>query len=162
VLVPLHRSHVRDQRILNYGVLPELKGFDESELRTSGKLMNPNVLAALRLVGSFRHSSLVGTMSLREIEIQPSGILLVTTDRGVQVKFSSEHEFGPQMIRWRQIHDLAVGAGRDIAQIDLSVTNNVPIKWRAARSVSPARSNSPNSPIAPRPVRNRVYSLNNA
>lgn len=161
VLVPLHRSHVRDPRVLNYAALPELKGFDEAELRTSGKLMNPNVLAALRLVGDFRRSSLVSTMALREIAIQETGILQVTTDRGVRVKFSPEHDFAPQMVRWRQIHDLASGAGREIALIDLSVTNNVPIKWRAAR---PTSSTSPASRTQParRPVRNRVYSLNNA
>jgi hypothetical protein len=63
------------------------------------------------------------------------------------------------MIRWREIHDMSVSAGREIAQIDLSVTNNVPIKWRSARATQPADTR-------PRPEtrsgNKRVYSLNNA
>ena len=159
VMVPLHRSHVRDQRVLNYAALPEIKGFDESEMRASGRLMNANVLAALRLVGDFRRSALVGNTELRTIEIQETGILVVTTGKGIHVKFSPEHDFGPQMARWRKINEVAAGAGREIAQIDLSVTNNVPIKWRTDRATLPTVS--PSQPGRGR-NRNSVYSLNNA
>lgn len=132
VLVPLQRSHVTDVRVLNYMALPELKGVDEAELRTSGLLKNPNVLAALRLVGDFHRSNLVGDVEIKEIEIRPSGILVATTTAGATVKFSSEHDFRLQLLRWRQIHDVGRRSGRAIAQLDLSITNNVPTKWRSA------------------------------
>ncbi len=132
VLVPLQRNHVKDARVLNYAALPELKGVDEAELRTSGLLQSPNVLAALRLVENFRHSNLVGTIEIREIDIRPSGILVVSTTAGARVKFSSEHDFRPQLLRWRQIHDTGRQQGLTIVDLDLSITNNVPTKWRSA------------------------------
>jgi len=155
VLVQLQRAHVRDQRVLNYNALPEIKGFDESELRTTGKLMNPNMLAALRLVRDFRHSELVGSLEMKELKIDPSGILMATTGDGMRVKFSAEHDFRPQLIRWRQIVQVAQESGRQIADVDLSVTNNVPVIWR---EVIPASgSKKPSRRAAP----NRVALLNN-
>jgi cell division septal protein FtsQ len=147
VLVPLQRNHVKDARVLNYGALPELKGVDETELRTSGLLQSPNVLAALRLVENFRRSNLVGTIDLQEIDIRPSGILVVSTTAGAKVKFSSGHDLQPQLLRWRQIHDDGRRKGLAIVDLDLSITNNVPTKWRSAalpnrkadRSVPPRR-----------------------
>jgi len=132
VLVPLQRGHVRDPRVLNYAALPELKGVDEAELRTTGLLQSPGVLAALRLVDNFRHSTLVGTIELDEIDIRPAGILIATTRRGARVKFSSEHDFVPQLRRWRQIYEEGRRQGLAIVHLDLSITNNVPAKWRAA------------------------------
>ena len=130
VLVQLQRAHVRDHRVLNYNTLPEIKGFDESELRRSGKIMNPNMLAALRLVRDFRHSQLVGSLELKELKIDPSGILQVTTGGGMRAKFSAQHDFRPQLVRWRQIVQVATESGKQIADVDLSVTNNVPVIWR--------------------------------
>ncbi|MGB0583135.1 MAG: hypothetical protein ACPGVU_25915, partial [Limisphaerales bacterium] len=132
VLVPLQRNHVKDARVLNYAALPELKGVDEMELRTSGLLQSPNVLAALRLVDDFRHSPLVGTVQMKAINIAPSGILTVTTDAGSRIKFSSEHEFLPQILRWQQIHHKGRDAGQEIVEVDLSITNHVPAKFRTA------------------------------
>lgn len=134
VLVPLQRNHVRDSRVLNYGALPELKGVDETELRTSGLLQTPNVLAALRLVDDFRRSPLVGTVEMKTIDIAPSGILTVTTEVGSRIKFSSEHEFRPQLLRWQQIHHKGRAAGQEIVEVDLSITNHVPAKFRTARA----------------------------
>lgn len=153
VLVPLQRNHVRDARVLNYGALPELKGVDEMELRTSGLLQSPNVLAALRLVDDFRRSPLVGAVDMKEIDIAPSGILTVTTGAGSRVKFSSEHEFRPQLLRWQQIHNEGRAAGQEIVEVDLSITNHVPAKFRTARA--PVRSPSAARPVSARPTHSK-------
>jgi cell division septal protein FtsQ len=149
VLVPLRRNHVTDHRVLNYAALPELKGFDESELRTSGKLANPNVLAALRLVAEFRRSPMLGLIDIEQIELERNGILTALTRKGMQVKFSSENRFDQQLSHWRQIHDLARQAGKKISKLDLSVTNNVPLHWQNAAPANRRSSARPTRRIHP-------------
>lgn len=146
VLVPLRRNHVTDHRVLNYAALPELKGFDESELRTSGKLANPRVLAALRLVADFRRSPMLGLINIEQIELEQNGTLTAVTRKGMQVKFSSENRFDQQLAHWRQIHDLARQAGKEISRLDLSVTNNVPLHWKDAVPVNRRSSTRPTGP----------------
>ena len=144
VLVPLRRNHVTDHRVLDYQLLPELRGFDESELRTSGKLMNPQVLAALQLVADFRRSPMLGLIDIRQIQLEKSRILTAVTADGLHVKFSTENRFDRQFAHWRQIHDLAKQAGKKIASLDLSVTNNVPLHWEDSRpATQPSRSRPP-------------------
>lgn len=153
VLVPLRRNHVTNHRVLNYTALPELKGIDESELHVSGKLVKPQILAALKLAAAFRNSPMLGLLDIRQIDLsEPETLTALTSDKA-RVRFSTEHDFTTQLARWRQIHDLARQAGKRITDLDLSVTNNVPLHWD---DVSPVNQRSSVRPAPRRLPSNNV------
>jgi hypothetical protein len=74
---------------------------------------------------------------LQRINVSAPEILQVTTSQGAEVTFSLSH-FDRQFRRWRMIHDLYQQSGKAIASLDLSIANNLPVRWVAASSFPPA------------------------
>ena len=87
------------------------------------------------LIGEFRRSPLAGTVDLRVIALSQPRILRVTTGDGGQVDLSTGR-LSRQLNRWARIRAHGQKFGLAIETVDLSVTNNVPVRWMLSPSIA--------------------------
>jgi len=75
-------------------------------------------------------------VDLKRIDVSSPDVIVVTTAQGSEITFALEN-LDQQMRRWRQIHDLGQRTHRNVASIDLAVSNNVPVRWLEAKVIPP-------------------------
>lgn len=127
--------------------LPLLSGLKLGEVRPGQPLGSPAAQAALKLASDFAYSPLAGLVDLRRIDVSAPDVIVVTTAQGSEITFGLDN-MDQQLRRWRQIHDLGLRTHRNVASIDLAVSNNVPVRWLEAQIVPP-----PAKP--PKPIRSK-------
>ena len=118
--------------------LPVVSGIDLKKLKslTPGRLAGlPKLRAALGLIGECRRSPLAGVVDLRVIDLSQPRILRVTTGDGGQVDLSTER-LARQLNRWARIRAHGQKFGLAIETVDLSVTNNVPVRWMLSPTIA--------------------------
>ena len=118
--------------------LPVISGIDLNKLKTlaAGRPAGlPKLEAALGLIGEFRRSPLAGVVDLRVIDLSQPRILRVTTGDGGQVDLSTGR-LAKQLNRWARIRAHGQKVGLAIETVDLSVTNNVPVRWMLSPTVA--------------------------
>jgi len=138
VMLPLERGMQRPLPSAAEDSLPILTGLNRSDLRPGRPVDSPQVMAALRLIEAFENSPMFGLADLARIELIWPDVLRVTTRYGSEITFSMDR-LETQLLRWRSIYDVGARAGRGIASLDLSVTNNVPTLWVEAGAVAPEK-----------------------
>jgi cell division septal protein FtsQ len=144
VMVPLDPRQRVQPLLSPDDSLPVLLGLSQLD---SQQLNAPTVRAALQLAAEFPLSPMAGLVDLKRIDVSQRDVLVVTTGQGAEVTFALENlDF--QLRRWRVVHDEGLRLARNIASLDLAVSNNVPVKWLEAKFVPPP-------PKAPKPLRNR-------
>jgi len=114
--------------------LPILVGVQAGDVQLGRPAESPQIQAALKLLQEFDHSPMAGIVELQRINVSLPEILEVTTTQGAVVTFSLHH-FDTQLHRWRLIYDQYQKWGKAIASIDLSIANNLPVRWIAASSL---------------------------
>jgi cell division protein FtsQ len=126
--------------------LPEVTGLNVYQLQAGRRVESFQAMAALQLIGAFKHSPMAGLVELRRIDVSSRGVIVATTGQGGAITFGLEN-FGQQLRRWREIYDLGVSENKMIASLDLAVTNNVPVRWTerlsppaALKSINPENS----------------------
>lgn len=124
--------------------LPSLLGINLNQLQPGTKLNSPRARAALDLISRFALSPMAGLVDLREVDVSVPGVLVVQTDQGSKVTFGL-NDFDQQFRRWREIHELGLQLKRNVAAIDLAVSNNVPVRWLEA-TVAPPPAKPPKTP----------------
>ncbi len=119
--------------------LPALVGLPVSELRPGRQTGMPQVQAALRLIQAFKQSPMAGRVELRQINLSEPFILKVLTDQNSTIVFSLQKpEF--QLHRWTAIYEHGLRLGKQVAWMDLSVANNVPVRWQEPPAATPMNS----------------------
>lgn len=120
--------------------LPVLTGLKLTDLQPNRRIESPQVQAALGLIAAFASSPMSGLVDLRQIDVASPEIIVVKTGQGGEITFGLD-EFDRQLRRWREIYDLGIRQRRNIASLDLAVTNNIPARWleASAAPVSPPR-----------------------
>jgi cell division protein FtsQ len=118
-VIPL--SQMNDQ-------LPVITGLNVYQLQAGQRLQSPQALAALQLIGAFKHSPMAGRVDLRSIDVSSPGVVVATTGQGGEITFGLDN-LEQQLRRWREIYDLGAGQNKMIASLDLAVANNVPVRW---------------------------------
>ena len=108
--------------------LPVLTGLNVYELQPGHRVESPQVQAALKLLGAFDHSPMVGLVDLRRIDLTSPEVVVVTTGQGSEITFGLDN-LEQQLRRWRGIYDLGQSKNKIIASADLAVANNVPVLW---------------------------------
>jgi cell division septal protein FtsQ len=121
--------------------LPILSGLNLAELQPGRRVNSPQIEAALSLISQFACSPMAGLVDLRNIDVTGPDVLVVTTAQHSEVTFGFE-DMERQLGRWREIHDLGLRLKRNVATIDLAVSNNVPVRWLEA-NVAPVPAKSP-------------------
>jgi cell division septal protein FtsQ len=123
--------------------LPLLTGLDPRELLPGRTVNQPQVKTALELIGRFRQSPMAGLATLQQIDVSSSQTLQVSTWQGSRVTMSLR-ELDRQLLRWRLIHDYGKQHRRVPATMDLSIRNNLPVRWH-----EPPRAGNPNTSSHP-------------
>lgn len=124
--------------------LPVLTGVLLSEIRPGRQTESAQVRAALQLLQAFERSPMTGAVDVKEIDVSAPGFLNLTTGQNCAVIFGLA-EFDQQLLRWREVFDHGQRFNRNLAWMDLSVSNNVPARWLEA-SIVPAPPTRPAKP----------------
>ena len=129
VMEPLDPKLSLEKRNLNW--LPVLVGVNQADLLPGRSIKTSQVRAALQLIIRFDLSPMAGLAHMRHINISGRETMEVITWRGATVRLHL-HGLDHQLARWRQIHDLGHKHNRAIATVDLSIKNNLPVRWMLA------------------------------
>jgi len=121
--------------------LPMLYCPSQNELGPGRQINSPQGIAALNLIAQFALSPMAGVVDLRRVDATAPDVLVVQTGQGSEVTFGL-NDLEHQLRRWREIHDFGMRTKRNVAAIDLAVSNNVPVRWLEA-TVSPAPAKPP-------------------
>lgn len=121
--------------------LPVLRSVKFNELQPNRRIEAPNVQAALKLVSAFECSPMAGLVDLKSIDVGSPDVLAVSTGQGSEVIFGL-NDVERQLRRWREIYDFGARNHRNLATLDLAVTNNIPVRWLEA-SVTPEPAKAP-------------------
>ena len=116
--------------------LPCLTSVPLVELQPGRQVELSQIRAALHLISNLDHSPMAGMVELQSINVAAPEILEATTSQGAQITFSLD-QFDLQLRRWREIYNQYQQWGKAIASLDLSVTNNLPVRWIAASGMPP-------------------------
>ena len=118
--------------------LPVIAGIDLKTLRTlaPGRPAGlPKLKAALEVIREYRKSAMVGEVDLRVVDLSQPQILRVTTGDGGQIDLS-RNRLQQQFNRWARIRAHGQKYGLAIEAMDLSVTNNVPVRWMLSPNIA--------------------------
>jgi cell division septal protein FtsQ len=136
------------ERVLVPHPLPRLLGIPPGELVVGRHMDAPGLRPALRLLTSFRNSSMAQNAPLLTVDVSHPGRIGVVTDQGAFLTFGWEDLEG-QLTRWQRIHEYVGERGMGIATLDLSVSNNVPVTLRKAPAQAPALAPDPTPSTQP-------------
>ena len=136
VMTPLAASYASSVALTGAESLPVLTGVLGTELRPGKRAESADIHAALRFILAFDRSPMIGAVDLKSIDLSSPPVLQVTTRQGNEVILAPE-EFDRQLRRWRAIHDFAAHEARQIASLDLSVSNNIPLRWQEPGAPAP-------------------------
>ena len=79
---------------------------------------------------------MAGLTHLRQIDISQRETLEVITWQGGHVTLGL-NGIDRQLGRWRQVYDLGRKHRRAISSVDLSIKNNLPVRWRVPTHLGP-------------------------
>ena len=118
--------------------LPVIAGIELKTLRSlaPGRAADlPKLQSALNLIRAYRRSSLAGEIDLRVVDLSQPRILRVTTGDGGQIDLATSR-LSQQFSRWARIRAHGGKYGFAIETMDLSVTNNVPVRWMLSPTIA--------------------------
>jgi hypothetical protein len=122
--------------------LPVVCGIDGSELHPGWAVDSPRIQDALELLQAFEESPMYPYIYLVRIDVYAPQVIKVITHQGSEVTLMPDR-WDVQFSRWRLIHDLGSRQSNTIACLDLSVSNNLPVRWVEASTVPPVNSKPP-------------------
>ncbi len=136
-MLPPKNSHVSAPEGARFDRLPYVSGVSGTEIRTGRRVKSLQMDSALQLVEEFARSPMSGLVDLDVVDLSLPGVLVVKTRQKNEITFALDG-FDRQMRHWRLIHDLALREGRQVATLDLSVSNNVPARWQEQEPERPS------------------------
>lgn len=135
VLPPLRPEWVKPGEATDFAHLPQLVGLDGYPVIPGQVLRHRMAHAGLELIRAYEQSSLYALVDLDRVDVSGNHLLQGILRQGTEVTFATD-DFERQMRYWRSIHDYGERLGRVAASLDLSITNNLPVRWRT-NAVSP-------------------------
>jgi hypothetical protein len=132
VLLPLPRDPATQETAEVEAFLPLLIGVSSVPFTVNAPVHDPQILGALRFLAAFENSLMAGLTELVSVDVSRPGELEVLTSLGGRVNFGlreGDPRFDQQLPAWAAVHQDGVGRGRLIGTLDLSVTNNAPLRW---------------------------------
>jgi len=115
---------------------PSITGANLAEVSPGRQVESAQIRAAMRLILAFERSPLAGWVELKSIDVSAPSVLQITTDQRSEV-FLRDGDLERQLHRWRLLYDLGAARGQQIGSLDLSVGENIPLRWLEAGSVQP-------------------------
>jgi cell division septal protein FtsQ len=134
-------SAQRESQSASKEALPALVGIPLADLRPGRRTALAQVHAALRLLQAFEQSPMAGRVQLRQVDLSSPWLLKVGTDQKSTIVFSLDNPEA-QLRRWAAVYQYGLRSNKQIAWMDLSVANNVPVRCQeqatAAETTAPA------------------------
>lgn len=115
---------------------PLITGVNISELRAGRQVDSPQVRAALKFLSAFAHSPMAPLVDIARVDVSAPDVLLVTTVQQNEVTFRTT-DFEKQLNRWALVFAKGQEQSRQIATLDLSVPDYVPLRWLDSAVVPP-------------------------
>jgi|YNPBryantNP2012_1023418.scaffolds.fasta_scaffold13319_3 hypothetical protein len=119
--------------------LPLIRGVAQRDLCPGRKVGSASVESALRLLGCFGRFEMAREVEVRVIDVSTPGLMSVMTDEGAILTLSHTG-LEEQLRRWALVRDACMRAGKTISSLDLSITNNCPLRWAEASNSLPVRA----------------------
>ena len=116
--------------------IPLVIGLNQADLMPGRSVQSQQLESALSLIRRFDLSPMAGLEHLRLIDISHRETVEVVTWHGGQVTLSL-NGIDRQLERWRQLYDLGRKHNRAIFSVDLSIKNNLPVRWRVSTRLGP-------------------------
>jgi cell division septal protein FtsQ len=130
---------------------PAITGISINELRAGRVIDSPQVRAALRFLVAFEQSAMATLVDVARVDVSAPDVLTVTTAQQNEITFRTT-DFEKQLNRWWLVHTKGQELSRQIASLDLSVGENIPLRWLEAVAVPPT---------APKPKKPSPYKKKN-
>jgi cell division septal protein FtsQ len=130
---------------------PAIIGVSVNELRAGRIIDSPQVRAALRFLVAFEQSSMAPMVDIARVDVTAPDVLQVVTAQQNEITFRTT-DFEKQLNRWWLVHMKGQEQSRQIASLDLSVGENIPLRWLEAVAVPPT---------APKPKKPSPYKKKN-
>lgn len=148
LLLPLDPASAPAEAVAAERSLPVLLGYQAQRPTAQA-----DTLRALEFLKTYESVAPGSLPDIRSISIAEPGVLVVTTDTQAEVTFAAR-DYGTQLQRWSailvQLRDLK--ESRTIQSLDLSVSQNSPIRWNDSPSATPP-SEAPERGGRPKPKR---------
>ena len=90
--------------------------------------------AALQFIAAFNRSAMGTVVDIAKVDVSQPEVLLVTTTQQNEITFRTT-DFEKQLNRWWLVHQNGSQSAKQIASLDLSVPEHVPLKWQDAPAV---------------------------
>lgn len=147
VIVPLAAGTAPEASLAAEDALPRIVGRGALSPET-----DQDTLAALDLLREFERRPQGTLPEIVTVSVAVPGVLDVVTADGTSIRFGGERGgFDLQLRRWQDLraHLAATGEKRVLRQLDLSVSQNAPIRWMETASDQPVPA-SPEPTARPR------------
>jgi cell division protein FtsQ len=115
---------------------PIITGLSAAELRAGRQVESPQVRAALKFLGAFEHSAMAPLVDIARIDVSAPDVLQVFTAQQNEIIFRTT-DFDRQLNRWWLVYNKGQEQSHQIASLDLSVSENVPLRWLDTVAVPP-------------------------
>ena len=115
---------------------PIITGISPGELRAGRQLESPQLRSALKFLVAFEHSPMAPLVDIARVDISAPDVLQVTTAQQNEITFRMAN-FDKQLNRWWLVHAKGQEQSRQIASLDLSVAENIPLRWLDSAAVPP-------------------------
>jgi hypothetical protein len=132
VMLPFPAGMAPAEVIRAEASLPVLYGVQAATFAEGAPTADPRVLAALQFLGTYELSPLNTVTDIISVDLNRPGDLEVVTSHGSRITFGIrdlDPDFKMQVRNWVAVHQESVRLGRVIDTLDLSVTNNAPLRW---------------------------------
>jgi cell division septal protein FtsQ len=136
VMIPLDANQ-RNNSLPSADALPVISGLDPRELQPGHRLGGQSIQAALQVIIAFQQSPMAGLADLKWIDISTPQVLIIKTGQTSEITLGL-FDLEQQLRRWRAVYDLGQRLGKQIATLDLAITNSVPLRWHDPDSLPPS------------------------
>lgn len=116
--------------------LPMITGVSPGELRAGHQVESPQLRAALKFLTAFNQSSMAPLVDVVRVDASAPDVLQVMTAQQNEITFATT-DFEKQLNRWWLVYSTGLQQAHQIASLDLSVSENVPLRWLEAAAVPP-------------------------
>lgn len=115
---------------------PIITGLNPSDLRAGHQVESPQVRAALKFLTAFEHSPMAPLVDIARVDVSAPDVLQVITAQQNEITFRTT-DFEKQLNRWWLVHSTGQQQAHQIASLDLSVSEDVPLRWLDSAAVPP-------------------------
>ena len=115
---------------------PVITGASLGDVPLGKSVESPQIRAALKFIQAFDHSPMAAVLDIGRIDISAPAVLHVVTLQQNEIILPVV-DFEKHLNRWRLVYEAGLDQARQIGWLDLSVADNVPLRWMETAALPP-------------------------